>query len=105
MVEAVVSSEGKVSQLAVQCPTRFVVINVDTNEPVSLEFPVIKKSTPLLMQPVNATEMLMAYTRTEPRLRAGDVACGLTHARVRMRCGLRAAGRGPRVQATASSST
>ena len=51
MVEAVVSSEGKVSQLAVQCPTRFVVINVDTNEPVSLEFPVIKKSTPLLMQP------------------------------------------------------
>ena len=63
-VEAVVSSEGKVSQLAVQCPSRFVIINVDTNEPVALEFPVIKKALPLLMQPINSTEMLMAYTRT-----------------------------------------
>ena len=60
------SSEGKVSQLAVQCPSRFVIINVDTNEPVALEFPVIKKALPLLMQPINATEMLMAYTRTRP---------------------------------------
>ena len=64
-VEAVVSTDGKMSQLAVQCPSRFVIINVETNEPVALEFSVIKKqSTPLGMQPVNDTEILMSYTRT-----------------------------------------
>lgn len=56
-------SEGKIAQLCVQCATRFITIDVDTNSPKEVPFPLNKKIVPLLQHRGEDNRMFVSYNK------------------------------------------
>jgi len=59
-VEPIVT-EGKISHACVQCTSRFILINVDTNHPFEIPAPVNKKIVPHMLHKANDGRLVVVY--------------------------------------------
>jgi len=62
-VEPILAPDGKIAQLCIQCVSRFILINVDTNLPTEISMPLSKKLAPLLIHRSNDSRIFVAYNK------------------------------------------